>query len=221
MSTTTSKLVPLTDKQLPIVYMALVFGFVTISAVMNHFNWSYDAVTGTLGARRRGKWLQPRPIRYGLTGFQPTLAAARELGANPSLVRPLAGVQSILPRFAVLTDCTNPGRRVLPYAFTSIKIEELRSDDYRLIPGEVYPVCYAHSDCGREPMRLLHKANSYFRRFRQIDYFRELIESNKFAVRILTPSEGKAKAIADQFTKRKASGPIEIAVIPQMQDFLA
>lgn len=216
----TATLPPLNDKQKQIVLMAMVFGFVTIAAVMRIFGWSYEAATGSLGALVRRNRLRRIPLRFGLTGFQATLGVVRELGANPTLVRPFAGPQSILPRFAGMTDCII--RNKMPLAYSNLKdISQLRSEDYRLIPGEQYPVCYAVADLGTNPLRLLHRVNAHWREAKEDPVFRKLIEQNAFAVRILTPSEGKAKSIADLFTKRKIGGPVEIRAIPEMQDFLA
>lgn len=213
------RLPELTDKQLAVVRLALVFGFVTIAAVMRFHGWSYDAATGMLGSRKRYGWLRSFPVRYGLTGFQPTLAAARELKASPCLVRPFGGLQSVLPRFAALTDCAN--RNVLPLASSQIPLEDLKSEDYRLIPGDHHPVCFAHVDAGANPLRLVHKVNAHFRDFARIEEFRPLVRDGLFAVRVLTPSAGKAEALAAVLAKRPAAGPVEIEVIEPLTEFLA
>lgn len=212
------QLPPLSEKQTPTLARALTFGFTTCAAEMHYCRYSKDAVNGMLGARVKGGYLSPFTARPGLTGYRATAATCRMFGASAAHARRLIGNQAVLPRLAVLTDCYK--RKVLPFRAEDKTFEALGELDYRYVPGETCEVAYIHVDVGTEPRRLLHKVIAQFRRHKADPVFAKLIDEERFSVRILTPTAGKARALMREFGSEPLPGSIEIEVIEEMQPCL-
>lgn len=212
------KLPPLHTKQMPMILRAAVFGFTTVYAEMRFCGYSDDVTTGCLGARVRAGWLEAFPLRRDLTGFRLSSAAVTTLGFRKDLRVVIGGVQAALPRLAALWDCAH--RRVEPLILTSGNLTEASSTDYQLMPGESRPVALVMIDAGGNPIRVRFKVNKFFMAAKVDPQLGPVVQRGEFTVRLLTPSAGKAEALAKTFAAARLAGPVEIDVVEEMQKWL-
>lgn len=212
------KLPPLHAKQLPMILRAAVFGFTTVYAEMRFCGYSADVTTGCLGARVKSGWLEAFPLRRDLTAFRVSTAALTTLGLRKDLRVIVGGVQAALPRLASLWDCAH--RRVEPFILSSGNLEEANSTDYQLVPGESRTVALVMIDAGGNPVRVRFKVNRFFAAAKADPNLGPVFQRGEFAVRLLTPSAGKAEALAKTFTAARLVGPVEIDVVEEMQKWL-
>lgn len=206
------------EKQLPMVLRAAVFGFTTVEAEMWFCGYSRDVAAGCLGARIRDGYLEPQRLDRDLVGFRITAAAVTTLGLRNDIRVAIGGVQAALPRLAALHNCAP--RRVHPLIMTDGDIAQATSTDYRLVPGKSVPVVLLMIDAGGNPVRVRHKVNTTFAAAKVDPNLGPLVRRAEFAVRILTPSAGKADTLAKTFGAKKLPGPIEIDVVEEMQRWL-
>lgn len=212
------KLPPLHEKQLPMILRAAVFGFTTVYAEMRFCGYSADVTTGCLGARVRAGWLESFPLSRELTAFRLSTAAVTQLGFRKEIRVIIGGVQAALPRLAALWDCAH--RRVEPLILSSGNLSEAGSTDFQFVRGESRPVALLMIDAGGNPVRVRYKANKLFTAVKADPHLGPVFQRGEFAIRLLTPSAGKAEALAKTFTAARLLGPIEIDVVEEMQKWL-
>jgi len=206
------------EKQMPTILRAAVFGFTTVYAEMRFCGYSAEVTTGFLGARVRAGWLEAFPLRRDLTAFRVSTAAITVLGFRRDLRVIIGGVQAALPRLAALWDCAH--RRVEPLILRSSDLTEVSSSDYQFVPGESRPVALLMIDAGGNPVRVRFKVNKVFAAAKADPNLGPLVQRGELVVRLLTPSPGKAEALAKTFTAARLLGPLEIDVVEEMQKWL-
>jgi len=209
---------PLHEKQLPMILRAAVFGFTTAYAEARFCGYSPEVAEGCLGARTKAGWLESFKLRRDLTGFRPSAAALAARGLGKGLRVVIGGVQAALPRLAALWDCAH--RRVQPLILTVGDLPRATSSDYLLVPGESAAVASLAIDAGGNPVRVRFKINKLFNAAKVDPHLGPLLRRGEFTVRILTPSPGKAEALAKTFAAARLVGPIEIDVVEEMQRWL-
>lgn len=212
------RLPPLHAKQMPTILRAAVFGFTTVYAEMRFCGYSAHVTTGCLGARVRAGWLEAFPLRHDLTGFRLTTAAVEALRLRKDIRVIIGGVQAALPRLAALWDCAH--RRVEPLILTSGDLAQASSTDYQFVPGESRPVALMMIDAGGNPVRVRFKVNKLLSAVKTDPNLGSVFQRGEFVVRLLTPSPGKAEALAKTFTAARLHGPVEIDVVEEMQKWL-
>lgn len=212
------KLSPLHAKQMPMILRAAVFGFTTVYAEMRFCGYSADVTTGCLGARVKAGWLEAFPLRRDLTAFRISTAAVTALGLRKDIRVVIGGVQAALPRLAALWDCAH--RRIEPFILSSGNLIDANSTDYQFVPGESRPVALVMIDAGGNPVRVRFKVNKFFMAAKADPHLGPVFQRGEFAVRLLTPSAGKAEALAKTFTAARLLGPVEIDVVEEMQKWL-
>ena len=75
-------------------------------------------------------------------------------------------------------------------------------------------------DAGGNPVRVRFKVNRFFAAAKADPNLGPVFQRGEFAVRLLTPSAGKAEALAKTFTAARLVGPVEIDVVEEMQKWL-
>jgi hypothetical protein len=186
-----------------------------------------DAARKVLDRLVADEWLRRIPLHGQVPCYILTFAATYRLRIHRVAAK-VPGLPALCRAYALVRFAVRTGAKRVPHAewvglFPELHRSGLPANSYFLEDAPGGPrVLLLHVDAGQDVRRAIARVRRMISRRYAIPAFAELIQSGRFEVVVLTPTEGK-KRVLEKAIERRYRGltRVRVVVIPELEPLVA